>query len=119
MGEFRLLHLPLNFRRKSLSTVQAVKEVKKVNHVTLNDLMSLEDKSNFEYVSVPAKDDRGFEHPDICLNAYRFEAGKKHFVHPTVAAAIKNRLDTFRQTVLRSLLSNRDPKAMQKFPETN
>ena len=97
-----------------MATAQA-KEVKKP--LNLHELMSAEDKSDFEYVSIPAKDDRGFEHPDICFNHLRFEAGQKHFVHPVIAAQIKNRMDVFRQTVLRSLLSNRDPKAMQKFPE--
>lgn len=95
----------------------ATKEVKK--SATVYELMASEDKSNFEYVNIPAKDDRGFEHPDVRLNRLVFEAGKKHFVHPVVAEAIKERLDVFRQSVLRSLLSNRDPKTMKRFPEAN
>jgi hypothetical protein len=98
----------------------AAKEVKaKPVPTTVYELQAQEDKSEFEWVSIPAKDDRGFEHPDMRLNRLVFEAGKKHFMHPVVADTIKKRLEIFRQTVLRSLLSNRDAKSMAKFPETN
>lgn len=97
----------------------ATKDGKEVKRANIYELMASEDKSNFEWVNIPAKDDRGFEHPDLKLNRLTFEAGKKHFVHPTIAATLRERLDLFRQSVLRSLLSNRDAKAMQKFPETN
>lgn len=103
-----------------MATPNAAKEVKAAQKSTdVYELMASEDKSNFEWVSIPAKDDRGFEHPDMKLNRLTFEAGKKHFVHPLIAETLKKRLDIFRQTVLRSLLSNRDAKAMAKFPETN
>ena len=81
--------------------------------------MASEDKLDWEYVNIPEKDDRGFTHPDIRLNRLVFESGKKHYVHPVIAEALRERLDVFRQSVLRSLLSNRDSKSMKRFPETN
>jgi len=95
-----------------LATPTAAKEVsKKPEPTDVYKLMASEDKSDFEWVSIPAKDDRGFEHPDMRLNRLVFEAGKKHFVHPIIAETLKKRLEIFRNTVLRSLLSNRDLKA--------
>lgn len=95
----------------------AAKEVKKSTNVY--DLQASEDKSNFEWVKIPSKDDRGFDHPDVILNRLTFKAGEKYFVHPEIAVTLQNRLETFRASVLRSLLSNRDPKSLKRFPETN
>jgi hypothetical protein len=82
---------------------------------TLFELASSADKSEFEYVSIPTKDTRGFSYPDIRLNHLQFKAGEKHFVHPAIAAEIRDRMRAYDESVLRSLLPNQDRSALSRF----
>jgi hypothetical protein len=91
-------------------------EVKTVRAVpnTTDELFRMADKSDFEYVDIPKKDSRGYEYPDIRLNRLVFEAGKKHFVHPVLAAQIRDRMKAFEGSVLRSLLSTQHEASIRQ-----
>lgn len=95
-----------------------VKAAKTVPNTT-EALFRMEDKSDFEYVSIPAKDARGYIFPDIRLNRLVFEAGKKHFVHPILAEQIRDRMKAFEKSVLRSLVSTQDEVSLRQVGGTS
>jgi hypothetical protein len=78
---------------------------------TLSNLMASEDKSDWQYVEIPADDPLGKPHADIFLNHFHFKAGTKHFVPPEIATELKERMKIYAKETLRILMPNQDKLA--------
>lgn len=101
--------------KKAVESKPVAKAAPAAEPKDLHGLLSYPDKSNFEYVKIPAQDTRGFAYPDIWLNHFQFKAGEKHFVHPVIAGELKDRMNAYDESVLRSLLSTQDRSVQRRF----
>ena len=77
----------------------------------------LKDRSNWEYVEVPARDILDYEYPTLAINRDRFEAGKKYFVPPIIAEELR-RIMKVNDIQTRRILSPKiDTKALTDLNE--
>lgn len=77
---------------------------------TLSALMTAKDKSDWEWVEIPAVDRLGYAQTDFSINNFIFEAGKKHFVPPQVAEQLRERVQRFEEETLRLLMPNQNAR---------
>lgn len=70
------------------------------------------DQSLFQWVEIPKKDMYDGLYPDIWINQMKYEAGKKHFVPPIVAAELTRIMARLEKASRRLMLPTPDKKAM-------
>lgn len=66
------------------------------------------DKSNWEYVSIPAENALGYPHDTISVNRHEFKAGQTYLIPPEVALDVKDRLKVYARATIRTLQPRRD-----------
>lgn len=81
--------------------------------LTTIDELYLTDQSNWEYVSVPAKDPLGKPAPKFTLNRKEFEPGQKYLVPPQIAEELRTRIEVFQEQIGRLLQDTIDYKALR------
>ena len=79
----------------------------------------LKDKSDWQYVEVPAKDVLDFEYPSLAINRDRFYAGKKYFVPPIIAEELRRIMKVNDRQTRRILSPKPDAKALQDLKENS
>lgn len=79
--------------------------------LTVDDLY-LTDQSNWEWVSMPAKDVLGKPAPSFSLNRREFKPGERYLVPPEVAKELRDRIEVFHEYTGRLLQDTIDYKAL-------
>jgi hypothetical protein len=87
------------------------KDTKEVKALTVDEAMRT-DKSDWEYVEIPATTALGFRYDDFSIGHTKFESGKKHFVPPIIAAGLKERMRAYEYDILRI---NSDQRRLDLF----
>jgi hypothetical protein len=74
--------------------------------------LDLNDRANWEWVTIPQKDLLDSTHPGVRINRESYGPGK-HLVHPLIAAEIRDRLSVFDAQTIKILQPRKDLKALQ------
>lgn len=70
------------------------------------------DQSNWEWITVPAKDPLGKPAPKFTLNRREFEPGQRYLVPPEIANELRDRIEVFQASIGRLLQDTIDYKAL-------